>query len=100
MIFVPKGGGGSCVFCQPHVQMLRPTPPPNTFCPVPGYPQQLKANNCGLVLFFHCQKAPVMFFYRQKQASGVGSFTSQRNQIRESAVRRDPRFFVLSIREN
>ena len=26
-IFVPKGGGGSCVFYQPHFQMLRPTPP-------------------------------------------------------------------------
>ena len=32
VIFVPKGGGGSCVFHQPHLQMLRPTPPPpNTF---------------------------------------------------------------------
>ena len=27
VIFVPKGGGGSCVFYQPHFQMLRPTPP-------------------------------------------------------------------------
>ena len=27
--------------------------------------------------------------------SGVGSFTSHKNQIRESAVRRDRRFFVL-----
>ena len=26
--FVPKGGGGPCVFYQPHFQMLRPTPPP------------------------------------------------------------------------
>ena len=26
VIFVPKGGGGSCVFYQPHFQMLRPTP--------------------------------------------------------------------------
>ena len=26
--FVPKGGGGSCVFYRPHFQMLRPTPPP------------------------------------------------------------------------
>ena len=28
VIFVPKGVGGSCVFYQPHFQMLRPTPPP------------------------------------------------------------------------
>ena len=28
VIFVPKGGGGPCVFYQPHFQMLRPTPPP------------------------------------------------------------------------
>ena len=27
VIFVPKGGGGPCVFYQPHFQMLRPTPP-------------------------------------------------------------------------
>ena len=27
VIFVPKGGSGSCVFYQPHFQMLRPTPP-------------------------------------------------------------------------
>ena len=26
VIFVPKGGGGPCVFYQPHFQMLRPTP--------------------------------------------------------------------------
>ena len=26
VIFVPKGGGESCVFYQPHFQMLRPTP--------------------------------------------------------------------------
>ena len=26
VIFVPKGGGGPCVFYQPHIQMLRPTP--------------------------------------------------------------------------
>ena len=25
-IFVPKGGGGPCVFYQPHFQMLRPAP--------------------------------------------------------------------------
>ena len=28
VIFVPKGGGGPCVFYQPHFQMLRPSPPP------------------------------------------------------------------------
>ena len=28
VIFVPKGGGGPCVFHQPHFQMLRPTAPP------------------------------------------------------------------------
>ena len=28
VIFVPKGGGGPCVFYQPYFQMLRPTPPP------------------------------------------------------------------------
>ena len=33
VIFVPKGGGGPYVFCQPHFQMLRPTPPP----PPPQY---------------------------------------------------------------
>ena len=32
-IFVPKGGGGPCVFYQPHFQMLRPTPLP----PSPQY---------------------------------------------------------------
>ena len=31
--------------------------------------------------------------------SGVGSFTSHKNQVSVSAVRRDPRFFVL-IRED
>ena len=34
VIFVPKGGGGSCVFYQPHFQML-PPPLPYTFWPVP-----------------------------------------------------------------
>ena len=28
VIFVPTGGGGPCVFYQPHFQMLRPTPLP------------------------------------------------------------------------
>ena len=28
VIFVPKGGVRSCVFYQPHFQMLRPTPSP------------------------------------------------------------------------
>ena len=30
VIFVPKGGGGPCVFYQPHFQMLRTTPSPLT----------------------------------------------------------------------
>ena len=37
IICVPKGGGGPCVFYQPHFQMLRPTPL-YTFWPVPKSP--------------------------------------------------------------
>ena len=42
----------------------------------------------------HRRLRPLLF-----SKSGVGSFTSHKNQISESAVRRDLRFFVL-IRED
>ena len=37
VIFVPKGGGGACIFYQPDFQIIRPTlpPPPSYFMTSP-----------------------------------------------------------------